>query len=261
MNNCIFTTVDRNYEDHPVILVYYNDISDEFKSFVSDKKNFILAKYTNDNEYEEGFNLGPVGNEIVYLRYMLWTSVFDEYDDVLHLDVDTLVLGSLDNLFGRNTFTMIDNNEILPNVDILPRTEEAMHKVNEYLNNRSYDVFNPPKFGNAGVFVIPKNLRNFSNYESLVSITKSLSDILIYADQSAINLWMIEKDIQLSSEIEYNFQPHFFNYSGNEYDLDDVKILHFAAKKADSIQFSLWWRMKNLGTDFYSLYKKYLEMK
>lgn len=275
MNNCIFTAVDKNYEnyaracfnsleinypEHPIVLVYYDDLSSEFIEFVNKKKNFKLVNNTNTLD-TNNFNLGPVGNSIVYQRYNLWTSYFDEYDDILHLDVDTLILGNLDGIFGRNKFTMFNNNEILKGVDIIKRSEEAMKSIR---NNAmiDYDVFNPPPFGNAGIFVIPKSIRTYqNNFHFLKNITETLSEYLLYADQSAINLWMLGEGIPISNEIEYNFQPHFFNYKENTYTLDDVKIIHFAAKKADTIQFSLWWRMKNLGIDFYNLYKKYLEMK
>lgn len=280
MTNCIFTTVDRNYEnyaracfnsleenypDHPIVLVFYEDLSEEFKEFVEKKNNFKLELINYDLCFGEEFNLGPVGNKIVYVRYLLWTDWFEDYDDVLHLDVDTLVLGNLDGLFGRTQFTMFDNNEILHGVDIIERSDGAQQALNSLLPNANYNVFDPPSFGNAGIFVIPKNIRNYdhvkSHYKQLLEITTTIPNVLIYADQSAINLWMRENNIPVSREIEYNFQPHFFNYEENTYTLEDVKILHFAAKKADTIQFSLWWRMKNLGTDFYMLYKKYLEMK
>jgi len=280
MTNCIFTAVDRNYEnyaracfnsleenypDHPIVLVFYEDLSEEFKEFVSKKNMFKLEHMKHNIWLENEFNLGPVGKGIVYIRYLLWTDYFNGYDDVLHLDVDTLVLGNLDDIFGRNQFTMFNNNEILHGVDIIERSDRAMEAVNSLLPNAHYDVWNPPEYGNAGIFVIPKKYRNYdkikSHHKQLLTITRNISNVLIYADQSAINLWMRENNIPVSNEIEYNFQPHFFNYKENTYSLDDVKIIHFAAKKADTIQFSLWWRMKNLGTDFYLLYKKYLEMK
>lgn len=272
MNNCIFTVVDVNYEkyaracfnsivenypQHPEVLIYYEELSDDFKSFVEGLDNFRLVyKETFDIN---GLNLGPVGNKIVYKRYLLWTHEFDSYDTVLHLDVDTLVLDSLDDLFSEDQFLIFNNNEILEGVDLINRSQEAQFALNRF--GIEYDVFNPPPFANAGIFTIPKKYRNKEQLFNLISISKNLSPYLKYADQSAINLWMILNAINVSNKIEYNFQPHFFNYDTNEYALEDVKIVHFAAKKVDTVQFVLWWRMKNIGVDFYNLYKNYLGKK
>ena len=269
LSNCIFTVVDENYEEyaracfnsivenytnHPKVLVYHNNLTEEFKSFVSRLNGFELV-------YKEMFdvsklNLGPVDNKNVYMRYFLWTSELDKYDNVLHLDVDTLVLGNLDEVFESDEFLMFNNNEILEGVDIIEKSNEAQDALSSF--KISYDVFNPPEFANAGVFVIPKKYRNKEQLFKLLSITKGLSKYLRYADQSAINLWMILNSIPISDRIEYNFQPHFFNYTTNKHELEEVKIVHFAAKKVDTIQFVLWWRMKNIGVDFYKLYKRYL---
>ena len=179
----------------------------------------------------------------------------NDYDNILHLDVDTIVLQDLDEILVKDEFLMFDNNEILEGVDIIDKSDEAQSTINNLKIN--YDVYNPPKFGNAGVFTLPKRYRTRENLEQLQIITKEMGRYLLYADQSAINLWMIKNGVEVSDSIEYNFQPHFFNYDNNKYEFSDVKILHFAAKKADTIQFVLWWRMKNLGVDFYNLYKKY----
>ena len=274
MNNCIYTTIDRNYENyatacfnsmeknypaHPIVLIYYDDLSDAFKSYIATLNNFKLIKIVQD-EFKS-FNHGIVNKSIVYNRYNLWTSAFDEYDVILHLDVDTLVLGSLDVVFVQDEFLMFDNNEILPDVYIFPTTEEAQESIKRVCPSIEYDVNHPPKFGNAGIFTIPKRYRTVENHTRLLAITNELSSYLIYADQSAINLWMLEKSIEVSNEVVYNFQPHFFNCDDNTKNLEDVKIIHFAAKKADHIQFSMWWRMKNIGTDFYMLYNRYLENK
>lgn len=270
LNNCIFTTVNKEYEEyaracfnsivdnyptHPKVLIYYEDLTDEFQTYIKELEGFELVH--KDMFEINGFNLGPVANKIVYFRYLLWTNEFKDYDKVLHLDVDTLVLGDLDGLFEADEFLIFNNNEILDGVHIIEKTQEAQEALNNF--GIDYDVFNPPPFANAGIFIIPKRYRTKEYLRQLITISKVLSPHLCYADQSAINLWMIQNSIPVLNKIEYNFQPHFFNYDNNEYELEDIKIIHFAAKKVDTIQFVLWWRMKNLGVDFYNLYRKYLE--
>jgi len=269
LNNCIFTAVDKkyeeyakacfnslikNYKNHPEVLIYYEELTDEFKSYVNTLENFKLIKKKLFNTSQ--LNLGPVSNKIVYFRYLLWSNEFHMYDNVMHLDVDTLILGDLSYLFETQEFLMFDNMEILKDVYIIQKSIEAQTALSEY--GIQYDVYNPPKFANAGIFVIPKKYRTKENLNQLLNISKDLSIYLKYADQSAINLWMIKNNIPVSDKIEYNFQPHFFNYQDNMYELKDVKIIHFAAKKVDTIQFILWWRTKNLSSDFYKLYKEYL---
>ena len=262
MNNVIYTAVDRNYEnyaracfnslkknypDHPMVLVYttdYDNLSDEFIKYINTSHNFYLKKCRQPLEIN---NLGPVNNDIVYLKYMLWNSQeFADYDTVLHLDCDTLVLAPLDDIF-TDEFLIFDNDE---------RSKDfSMFNV-EHMN---FDFNNTTVFGNAGVFSVPKKYRTPIHFDSLNELTRDYEDALLYADQSAINLWCIENRITVSKDVRYNFQPQFFSYSDCEYLLDDVKILHFAARKPDTIEFLLWWRVKNgLAPLLHTLYKEYL---
>jgi lipopolysaccharide biosynthesis glycosyltransferase len=260
MTNVIYTAVDKNYENyaracfnsikknypnHPLVLVYADDISDEFREYVEGLNRFKIKAPSKKITYD---NLGPVQNSIVYQKYLLWDAVeFFEYATVLHLDCDTLVLAPLDDLF-TDEFLIFDNDE---------RTKDFTM----FGSDLDFDLKNAKTFGNAGVFSIPRKHRLTKQFDVLNDLTNKYQDSIFYADQSIINLWCIDNGISVSKDVTYNFQPQFFSYSDCKFLLEDVKILHFAAKKPDTIEFMLWWRVKNgLTTLLHNMYMEYLDM-
>lgn len=250
MNNCIYMAMDKHYEkytipclksifknwiNHPKIFLYNNDeLSEELTNLIKDK-NVVIVKY---HPYTFS-NLGPVGNNIVYLKYKCWSTDFINYDNVLHLDCDTLILKPLDEIFTTNSL-FISNNETL--------------KI-KCFKSQEVDMCN------AGVFIVNKRHRSDLNEQLLKTLTLDYMDDMCYADQSIISLWCKLQKISLSNEVYYNFQPQFINYktSSNSpaYDFDKIKILHFAARKPDTIEFHTWWRCDGWQKRYYDLWREY----
>jgi lipopolysaccharide biosynthesis glycosyltransferase len=251
MNNCIYLALDKNYEkyaipclnsifrnwpNHPKIFIYSNDnLSEKIKSCIANKnveiRRFSPFKFN---------NLGPVGNNIVYTKYLCWSDEFKNYDNVLHLDCDIVVLQPLDDMFTAESL-FISNNETLKSVKCFKSADIPMC--------------------NAGVFVVNSKHRNEINHVMLISLTEEHQSDACYADQSIISLWCKIKNVKLSDNVYYNFQPQFINYksvTGDQiYSFDKIKIIHFAARKPDTISFHTWWRCDGWQHRYYDIWSKY----
>jgi len=227
-----------NWNSYPKIYLFNKDgLSENFLKFCRGFNIEIVSSY----ERHDYTNLGPVSNGIVYDKYNCWNpKYFGAYDNVLHLDCDTIVLKNLDNIFHKGSF-FIDNNETLPNVKAFKDMQVNMC--------------------NAGVFVVNKKYITEYNYDNLHSYTRKYMDSCNYADQSIISLWNKNMNILLSDEVYYNFQPSFINYKDNEdnrkYNYEDIKVIHYTARKPDTIHFRTWWRVDGYSDIFYKEWKKY----
>lgn len=118
-NNAIFVTFDDGYQllgmaciqsikirypEHPVILVLFTGYDEAVKNSLLSMENVLLLDKDKYSFSADGFSSGPVGSPAVYNRYILWSELFAEYDDILYLDSDVLVLDSLEALFSFDDF-------------------------------------------------------------------------------------------------------------------------------------------------------------
>lgn len=229
---CI-NSIIKNWKNHPEILLFGNDLSENFIKWINEINNIKIIKYDEINFS----NTGPVGSNIIYTKYNCWNpDIFKNFDHVLHLDCDTIILKPLDDIF-INKSLFIDNNEILQNIKAF----------------KNIDI----KMCNAGIFVVHKNDISSINFNHLINLTNENLNNFLYADQSIISLWCHKNDIEISEDVYYNFQPQFINYTFKNYNFNDIKILHFAARKPDTIEFNTWWRCDGWTEKFYNIWKKY----
>lgn len=233
-----------NWATHPVIKLFVSSYSSELKEIIKGQNVELIESKINF----DFTNLGPVSNSIVYNKYICWNpEYFGDYDNVLHLDADILVLKKLDSIFDGE-FNIWDNNEIL---DVKPLS--FSDECNKLL---SKDKMHIDRMVNAGVFCVPKKYITKKNFNSLISITNKYQNHLTYADQSAITLWCYKNKINIRRDVLYNYQPQFLKYDGAG-PLSDVNILHFAARKPDTIEFMSWWRLDGKQEELYNLWKGY----
>jgi hypothetical protein len=245
---CI-NSIEKNWVNHPEILMFATGLNKDFEEWLINKNIKIIKKDININFK----NLGPVNNKIVYKKYICWDyETFKDYDNVLHLDCDTLILKSVDDIINSNEFMCYDDNEILGQKNRLFKFED--NNLNKLL--KKYNITNTVMC-NAGVFLIPKNYRTKENYDLLISLTNEFEKYIKYADQSIISLFCHILNISIHNNVYYNFQPHFLNYKDRNYDFNEIKILHFAAVKPDTIHFQVWWRLNGISEKFYNLWNSY----
>jgi lipopolysaccharide biosynthesis glycosyltransferase len=251
MNNCIFITfnndylqyaksclnsIKKNYPNHPVILVLYDGNDASILEFLKSFDNLQILDHAFDFSQTNELTLGVVGSQMVYVRYLLWTSLFDDYENVLHLDVDTIVLKPLDELFGTNNFFAVRDNcneKVFSSKDLDDERLRALLK-EDGIELSDIDA----SMLNAGVFVIPKKYRNETYLQQLWNVTRRYNTYLNYADQSAITIWCYINKINISTQYAYNFRIHLlFTNILQSFPLESIKVLHYAFWKPTSPQF------------------------
>lgn len=272
-------SMERNYPDHPTVLAYYDGEDKAFKKYLRSINNLKLIPYEEDTEFVSGLRLHEEINvSKVYHRYKLWTSLYDEYDSIVHLDADTLILRPFDEIFELPTFFITPNHEMWPMVRVFP---EGSEQDTDLMNLLQEDELPYPggidDMANAGVFMIPKSMRMPHAHNTLVEITERYNKWLQFADQSAISLWCHKLKIPFSPRHEYDFQMPIYRDKndmvpkyGDGYgvpapDSDDmsfisnIKILHFSSpRKPGTKDFAEWPEMGSLANIMADMYGRYL---
>lgn len=248
-------SLEQNYPTHPDILALYDGENPEVFAFLKGIQKIIICPPSHLKLLNlKDINLGVVNSPQVFNRYILWTTQFDDYENILHLDVDVLILKPLDELFEKNDFFAVC--DFSPTYSIFKNTCQDLAKVKQMLLNDHIHLQDYPfDMLNAGVFMIPKRFRNKRHFKHLWTITEKYNDFMMFADQSAISLWCHQNKIHFSADIRFNFQLSFLSYPEVYYKLimkdieilDDIHILHFARYKLESHHF------KRLSRLFYSL--------
>lgn len=255
MKNAIFLTFDdnfalyaraclnsmtRNYPDHPELLVFYQGQDPQMLKFMGGIDRLTLLSDLNQKEISSGWNPG-LGRttRIIYDRYCLWTDFFDQYDNLLHLDVDTLILKPFDELLTRQEFVAMPDHSQVPHVRLFTPGSTQNNALLQMLKEDELPLFEgQDDMCNAGVFLLPKKYRTEDQHKLLLYLTTRYNDYLMFADQSAISLWCKWNKIDYMPAFEYNFQINHFETLN--YKLDDISILHYSTKhKPDKIEFML----------------------
>lgn len=288
---CIFLLTDKKY------LSYTNhciNIIESFKYYEDFKKTFDIYIYCNDKESYNYFssiksyylfyrkeikNLKnyhthkDVPSSIVYYKYLAFTELFNNYDYVIYLDSDILIINPYTTFKDllrlcdeNNGFFIVKNNFHSKEVRIINNIKKAK----PILSNLKIKFNNTTDMINAGVIVISKKYRSSYYYQSLIEITNELGDTLEYADQSAISLWCKKHNIKPSEEYKYNFQmplytkfflprykkiPFYFLYDPHIVEKLDLRIIHYSGKyKPDDPNFLKWNLMGKFAKLFQNLY-------
>jgi len=256
-------SVETNYPNHPEILVYYNGSDDSIITWLLSINNLTRMEYRENEELVRDLNLGPVNSATIYFRYNLWTDQFDEYDNVLHLDVDTLVMKPLDELFETDEFFITPNHEYFDFVRVFPKgTEENEYVQKQLAKDGLFYPSGMDDMANAGIFVIPKKYRTREYYDILLDITRRYNKYLNYADQSAISLWCHYLKIPFQARYEYNYQTPFLTFKDVPVSVSDAYIIHYSSDyKPDTDKFRTWWRLGKHTHTMIDLYQMFLNKK
>ena len=218
-----FRSIQANWKDHPLIMVMFNGKNCNAKRFITRQSNVRLL----DREIAHLIT-GPVMQHLegkvdartFYARCTLWSEAFSEFNNILHLDVDTLVLEPLDELMSEKTFTMFTEEQITPDFIFTDHEDPGL------IQQLAMDgITVDPYRANAGVFLMPPQYRCASEYEGICGLLDRYGKYLRWADQSLINLWMIKERIATSPNVEWNFQIRTIRPS--YLDFQKAKILHF----------------------------------
>jgi lipopolysaccharide biosynthesis glycosyltransferase len=240
---CI-NSIKINYKEHPVILAMYTGNNENTINQMNSIAGIKLILWSKEFDKLIGLNaatvnLGHVNYDKMYYKYILWTHLFDEYDKVLYLDVDILVIKSLNEVFTFKNFFSVSDYTSSPEYRVFypafvddPVLRSLLEKDNLPFPGGKNDMLN------AGMFMIPKNYRNEYYLEQLLYITHTYNDYMMFADQSAISLWCHLNKIEITKNWRYNFQLCFYNYNFSAFiHEEDIHIVHFSWCKPDSEMF------------------------
>jgi len=275
----LFNSIQENYPNHPILLIHYSSLNNNRIKWLRNKKNVKLYITKNlPKDFNYSWYHRDVQSKMVYFKYMLWTNDYDEYDNILHLDVDTLVVSPLDEVFEKKKFFVVKNNIPFKEVRILPGDKQYKSLIDQKLKAHGLAYPKHDDMVNAGIFMIPKAYRTKEYLNSLLEITKDFGSLLVYADQSALSLWCLKNGISPSEEYQYNFQFPLFNKSlkpryeghidvGGYFSLKNdilnkIKIIHYSGPiKPNYPEFMSWWLMGKYSKLFKEYYQRYSGVK
>lgn len=222
--SCI-NSIKANYPEHPIILISYSGNNENVLFFIKEKTNTKLIYVKHDYHY----NLGSMPSNIVYKRFNLWTDQFDEYENILHLDADTIVLKPLDALFKKNEFFICSDHSKTANIFDSPtiHTKNLLKADGICIDNIIDEM------GNAGIYLIPKKYRTEKYYQDLIRLAEKYHHHVSYGDQSIISLWAHLQKIAITDEYEYNCQIRFLYDKSITLKVENLTIIHFSGEAKD----------------------------
>lgn len=191
-------------------------LSDESKSVIESyysKIIYVIPKYEN---YQR-VNFAKTADSLKNTYYKLDAFSFYGYDKVVFIDMDTIVLGDVSEVFEACGFSAV----------------------------LGYDAENDCMRGdiNSGVFVIGKEYLNEETYTRLISIAEQGFSM---PDQKTINIYFRGKINFLGKK--YNVEKRMLATSKYKEVLCDARIVHFVALKPWQDHSSVPAREKQYGT-------------
>ncbi len=216
----------RIHPDCPDLLVYHTDLNDTQLRRLQ-KHPAVKTVRLQDTDFISGPPMAThrvklADPRISYARFLIWTDRFNDYENVVHLDTDLLILGRFDELFSHDRFVIFkeehsEENSLFYN----PRDPGLLKLLHED------GIRLPESIANCGVFVVPKKCRSSESFETLRYLLKRYGSYIKWSDQSIINLWMAMKKIRVTEGNRFNFQHRLFADPGPVNGLREARIFHF----------------------------------
>jgi len=274
----LIKSIQSNWPNHPQILLFLSEtIGQEDRLYFESTPKLKTVNFNpNDYEYRKalittGTGFSTTGfNDAGYFIVNFWSPAFEQYDNILVLDADMLVLKNLDELVSQENFFAVSaaNPRRFPIFDI---KKKGIGKIFEfatiYLRALCRGiVVKPGKSINSGVLVIPKKWRTQKKYEEILQLLKNFYSHCP-SDQEIIYLWMLKNRIAERQDFRMNFQARFINALASnilprkfskqvQAASADIHILHFNGPKPDSARFKThpWTTGRDDLVDLYLQY-------
>ncbi|MEO0917180.1 MAG: hypothetical protein AAFY31_09405, partial [Pseudomonadota bacterium] len=179
-----------NFPAHPQILAdYHGDDSDMYRLLAA--MSVELLPPERPPAFMQHVRLARVGDAISD-RFRLFRSGLNQYQTILHLDADVLVLRPLDDLFDRPAPFFVANHEPDPAVRIfLPA---ALPQLRALLREDGLPVPDgPDDMANGGLFTLPRAVRTPQTLAHLARLAARYGKWFAYADQSLLSLWLLAR--------------------------------------------------------------------
>lgn len=216
--------------------MYLSDESKERLSNLYYKVKFKEESFSHFKDIVEGIRHNALaGTES--LLYKLPVFELAEYDKILFLDSDMLIIGDIKELFDKNESLVA-----------------CLDRVDESYGNKDWIVRNEEYF-NFGLFVLNKpyiheemlnELKIVFTYTNFDKITRSNPCHGSFVDQDMANAYFLNKSVLLAPSA-YNFDRYSYDKGDNE----EVKIIHYIEKnkpwetKIDSLSYDKWKEYEN----------------
>ncbi len=216
----------RNWPEYPELVVFHSDLSSESVEFLDS-----VPRTRRVDLSVPGQMVGPAMHEtleskaeLFYARFLIWGEAFDEYDRVLYLDVDGLVLNSLDPLLEQDFYTCVNGSG---RMRVFRDPEDPDLQALLDADGIDLEGF---KTCNGGVMLLSARWRTREQLAKITEIVRRYRPYLRWGDQSVTNLWMYQNGLRSSEDTRYNYLLFLDAWKpGARRLLREVGFLHFAA--------------------------------
>lgn len=251
-----------NYPNHPDILAYYPGTDPAVLSVLQRLKARQIRETPAIRSAFASARLGPVGKPTIYDRFVIWTDALQDYERILYLDADTLILRPLDELFSKERFFAVANHEPTNYVRIFHPDQYTNPVLLHHLHDDGLDLpVDMDTMINAGVLLAPKSYRSQRHLALLIELTERYGTLLNYADQSLLSLWCLKLGITPSTDYRYNFQSPFFGDPEIKIAFEDIYILHFSSERKPLMaEFHNWNRLGRFAKKCEEIYLDYASL-
>jgi lipopolysaccharide biosynthesis glycosyltransferase len=197
-------SMERSYPAHPEIIICQKGFSPEQIHFLQSRHPRVNCVDLNAHRFLKGPAMLDRKNYDVdpfYARFLIWTDLFAAYENVLYLDIDAFVTGSLEPLFASQEFLCFEETYVGPQPLFFDHTDPTLREL-----LREDRLTLPATSGNAGVLLIPRRYRTPEQLGLLYRLLDRYAKYLVWGDQTLINLWMASNGIAPTKDYRFNFQ-------------------------------------------------------
>lgn len=264
---CTFLdTLVQNYPDHPDVVICYRNFSPDQIRLLT--RRYAQLRLADIDRFE--FPVGPgmqhrkrvYDLKVFYSRLLMWTDMFADYDVVLYLDVDVLVLRPLDHMLGHDFYAAAESYEGPDSVlyddlqgDWLPLMRQ--HGIADRATQKA---------ANAGVIAVGRRYRTPEQLDLLRTILDRFSPYLSWGDQSMLNVWMWFNGLEAEPDYSNNFQVRLLTERKPNEAFRTARILHFNGLSTLGIVLHLMQMARTLlavpriGYELFTIYYRLLDL-
>ncbi len=219
----LLESLRRNWPNYPPVLVQNNGLTEQSRAILSSVAGVNVCSANSEIEGPPINLIDGADTKATYLRLNLWSTDFQEYDNILYLDADTIVLHPLESILNAERFTIFGDPFYSTSGMFLSKDDPALLTL---LTEDNFALGSA--MANAGVFVVPKHCRTDATYACMMDLLNRYKSHLRFSDQTVINLWLLREGIAPLEDQRFNFlvkqPPAVLDRIG----MNNIHVLHFA---------------------------------
>ena len=218
-------SLKRSNPGHPPLILLYHTLLPEHVATIDQFEN-IIAKQIDLSQFS-GCKLtsyvdGKVDAGNYYARLLLWNPDLDSYDKIFYVDMDTVVIAPLADVWKIEEFHIV--RDAWASQNFVNDSDPALVAYLEKLG-----ITGKVEPVNSGAFLLPRKWRTKEEFNLLLKIAADLNPQLRFAEQSALSAWVAARQMKPSHDYRYNFQfKHFPRTRGLGREFREAIVVHFA---------------------------------